>query len=115
LNIPEDFERQSSEVELVIFRVVQETLANVHRHSGSKTAMIDVRREGNAIHLSVQDQGHGIAPEKLAEILTKGSGVGFRGMRERLRQLHGKMEIQSGDSGTRIAVTLPAQSSATSN
>jgi signal transduction histidine kinase/CheY-like chemotaxis protein len=110
LNIPEDFERQSREVELVIFRVVQEALTNVHRHSGSKTAIIDLRREGGAIHLSVQDQGRGIAPEKLAAIRTKGSGVGFRGMNERVRQLKGKMQIQSGDGGTRITVTLPAQS-----
>jgi signal transduction histidine kinase/DNA-binding response OmpR family regulator len=109
LNIPEDFERQSREVELVIFRVVQEALTNVHRHSGSKTAVIDLRREGDTIHLSIQDQGRGIAPEKLAAIRTKGSGVGFRGMSERVRQLNGKMQIQSGESGTRITVTLPAQ------
>ena len=109
LNIPEDFERQSRETELVIFRVVQEALTNVHRHSGSKTAVIDLRREGDAIHLSIQDQGRGIAPEKLAEIRTKGSGVGFRGMRERIRQLKGKIHIQSDKTGTRITVTLPAQ------
>ena len=110
LNIPEDFERQSREVELVIFRVVQEALTNVHRHSGSKTAEIDLRREGDTIHLSIQDQGRGIAPEKLAGIRTKGSGVGFRGMSERVRQLKGKMQIQSDKSGTRVAVTLPVQS-----
>jgi signal transduction histidine kinase/CheY-like chemotaxis protein len=110
LNIPEDFERQSREVELVIFRVVQESLTNVHRHSGSKTAVIDLRREGGTIHLSVQDQGRGIEPEKLAAIRTKGSGVGFRGMSERVRQLKGKMQIQSGEAGTTISVTLPAQS-----
>ena len=109
LNIPEDFERQSREVELVIFRVVQEALTNVHRHSGSKTAVIDLKREGDSIHLSIQDQGRGIAPEKLATIRTKGSGVGFRGMNERVHQLKGKMHIQSSDSGTRITVTLPAQ------
>jgi signal transduction histidine kinase/FixJ family two-component response regulator len=110
LNIPEDFERQSRETELVIFRVVQEALTNVHRHSGSKTAVIDLRREGDTIHLSIQDQGRGIAPEKLAEIRTRGSGVGFRGMLERVRQLKGKMQIQSDKGGTRITVTLPAQS-----
>jgi signal transduction histidine kinase/DNA-binding response OmpR family regulator len=109
LNIPEDFERQPREVELVIFRVVQEALTNVHRHSGSKTAVIDLKREGDTIHLSIQDQGRGIAPEKLASIRTKGSGVGFRGMNERVRQLKGKMQVQSGDGGTRITVTLPAQ------
>jgi signal transduction histidine kinase/DNA-binding response OmpR family regulator len=113
LNIPEDFERQSRETELVIFRVVQEALTNVHRHSGSKTAVIDLRREGNTIHLSIQDHGRGIAPEKLAEIRTKGSGVGFRGMLERVRQLKGKMQIQSDKTGTRITVTLPAQTQST--
>src|SRR5580704_15664634 len=109
LDLPEDFERQSREVELVIFRVVQEALTNVHRHSGSKTAVIDLKREGDTIHLAIQDQGRGIAPEKLATIRTKGSGVGFRGMNERVHQLKGKMQIQSSDSGTRITVTLPAQ------
>jgi signal transduction histidine kinase/CheY-like chemotaxis protein len=109
LNIPEDFQRQSRETELVIFRVVQEALTNVHRHSGSKTAIIDLRRESDTIHLSIQDQGRGIAPEKLAEIRTKGSGVGFRGMLERVRQLKGKMQIQSDKTGTRITVSLPAQ------
>lgn len=54
-----------------------------------------------------------MAPEKLAEIRTKGSGVGFRGMRERVRQLNGKLQIQSGEGGTRIIVTLPAQIQAT--
>ncbi len=110
LNIPEDFERQSRDVELVIFRIVQEALTNVHRHSGSKTAEIDLKREDDTIHLSVADHGHGMTPEKLQEIRTKGSGVGFRGMRERVRQLKGKMQIQSDESGTRITVTLPAQS-----
>jgi signal transduction histidine kinase/FixJ family two-component response regulator len=109
LNIPEDFERQSRETELVIFRIVQEALTNVHRHSGSKTAAIDLRREGDTIHLTVEDQGRGIAPEKLTEIRTKGAGVGFRGMRERVRQLKGKMQIQSDQAGTKIIVTLPAQ------
>jgi signal transduction histidine kinase/CheY-like chemotaxis protein len=108
LSIPEDFERQSREVELVIFRVVQEALTNVHRHSGSKTAEIDLRREGDTIHLTVRDHGRGIAPERLAEIRTKGAGVGVRGMRERVRQLKGKMHIQSDQGGTVIAVTLPA-------
>jgi signal transduction histidine kinase/DNA-binding response OmpR family regulator len=110
LNIPDDFQRQSRDVELVIFRVVQEALTNVHRHSGSKTAEIDLRREGDTIHLTVQDQGRGIAPEKLDQIRTKGAGVGVRGMRERVRQLKGNMHIQSGENGTRISVTLPAKS-----
>jgi signal transduction histidine kinase len=112
LNIPEDFERQSREVELVIFRVVQEALTNVHRHSGSKTAEIDLKREGDTIHLSIADRGRGMTPEKLEEIRTRGSGVGFRGMRERVRQLKGKMQVQSDKNGTRITVTLPVQSQA---
>ena len=68
-----------------------------------------MRFEGDIIHLAVQNRGRGIAPEKLAEIRTKGSGVGFRGTRERVRQLKGKMQIQSADGGTRITVTLAAQ------
>ncbi len=101
LRIPEDFQRHSREIELVIFRVVQESLTNVHRHSGSKTAEIRIDRNGDKIHLTIQDTGRGIPPERLAEIRTRGSGVGFSGMRERVRQLDGQMQIHSDKTGTK--------------
>jgi signal transduction histidine kinase/DNA-binding response OmpR family regulator len=109
LKIPEEFERLPQETELVIFRIVQESLTNVHRHSGSKTAEIGIRCENGAIHLTVQDWGRGISPEKLVEIRTRGAGVGFRGIRERIRQLKGQLHIHSDKTGTKIDVTLPAK------
>jgi len=78
--------RLPDDVELLIFRLVQESLTNIHRHSGSKTAVIRVARRGDRISVEVQDQGEGISRERLAEIQSQGAGVGITGMRERIRQ-----------------------------
>jgi signal transduction histidine kinase len=107
LNIAEDFGRLPAEMELVVFRLVQESLTNIHRHSGSKTAYIRISRKPDLITLEVEDQGKGMSPEKLAEIQSRGSGVGIRGMQERVRQFEGAMKVESGSSGTRIVVTIP--------
>jgi signal transduction histidine kinase len=108
LIIPEDFGRLSGEMELAIFRVVQECLTNVHRHSGSTNALIRVGREGDRVFLEVEDNGTGMSPERLLRIQTQGSGVGIRGMRERVRQLNGHLDIQSNTNGTKVSVTFPA-------
>jgi PAS domain S-box-containing protein len=108
LSLPEGLERFSRDTELVIFRVVQECLTNVHRHSGSKTAAIGVSLFDDSIAVEVKDSGKGISAEKLSEIQTNASGVGIRGMRERVRQLGGQVSIQSNGSGTTISVLLPA-------
>jgi signal transduction histidine kinase len=107
LTISEDLGRLSAELELVIFRLVQECLTNIHRHSGSKSAMIKIERRAESAFLEVQDRGGGIAPAKLAEIQSGYSGVGIRGMRERVRQLGGELNIESNESGTKVTVTLP--------
>jgi PAS domain S-box-containing protein len=109
-NISEEFGRLPRDMELVVFRVVQECLTNIHRHSGSKVAAIQICREADRVLVEVRDRGKGISPEKLAEIQAKGSGVGIRGMRERLRQFHGEMIIQSDSSGTTVLVTIPLKS-----
>jgi PAS domain S-box-containing protein len=109
LTISEDLGRLPPELELILFRLVQECLTNVHRHSGSKSATINVDRQGDSVSLEIQDQGHGIPPERLAKIQTHGSGVGIQGMRERVRQFHGEMSIESDGSGTRIFVILPVE------
>jgi signal transduction histidine kinase len=90
-------------MELVIFRLIQECLTNVHRHSGSKTALIRIGRDEGRIRIEVADQGKGISRERLAEIQAGGAGVGIRGMRERVRQFNGEMKIESNGSGTTIA------------
>jgi two-component system NarL family sensor kinase len=107
LRIPANFGRLPSQMELLIFRLVQECLTNIHRHSGSKTAQIEIQREGENVHVTVQDQGAGISAQRLAEIQSHGSGVGIRGMRERVRQCHGDLVIESNGSGTRVYASLP--------
>ena len=106
-DIPENFGRLPHEMELVTFRLVQECLTNIHRHSGSRTASIKVVSEDAQLTVSIQDQGNGMSPARLAEIQSRGSGVGIRGMRERLRQFQGQMHIDSDSSGTRVVVTIP--------
>src|SRR5580692_8991703 len=107
MRIPDNFGRLPSEMELLIFRLVQECLTNIHRHAGGKTAQIDIEREGENIHVAVEDQGGGMSPERLAEIQSRGTGVGIRGMRERVRHFLGDLVIESNDSGTRVYATLP--------
>jgi PAS domain S-box-containing protein len=107
LNIPENFERLAPEMELAIFRLVQECLTNIHRHSGSKTAVIRIARKGDTIHAEVQDQGKGMSQERLAEIQSQGVGVGIRGMSERVRHIHGELTVDSNALGTKITAVFP--------
>jgi signal transduction histidine kinase len=110
LIISEDFGRLSPDMEIVIFRLVQECLTNIHRHSGSKSATIRLACREESVLLEVEDYGKGIPPDKLAQIQTQGSGVGIRGMGERVRQFDGKIKIESSGSGTKIIVVLPLTS-----
>ena len=107
LKISENFGRLPSDMELLLYRLVQESLTNIHRHSGSKTALIRIEREENNVHLRVEDKGTGMSPERLAEIQSHGTGVGIRGMRERVRHFHGDLVIESDGSGTRVHAILP--------
>ena len=108
LDLPEDFERLSGEMETAIFRVVQECLTNIHRHSESSVAKIHVRHRHDQVFVSIEDKGKGIPLEKQQEMATTGTpGVGIRGMRERLRQLGGTLDIRSNGHGTTVTVQLP--------
>jgi two-component system NarL family sensor kinase len=109
LNVPDDLERFAPELELAIFRLVQECLTNIHRHSGSKTAVIRIAREPDKIYAEVQDHGKGISQERLAEVHSKGVGVGISGMRERVRQCNGELIIHSNPLGTKITATFPVK------
>jgi PAS domain S-box-containing protein len=111
LQVPKNFGRLPSEMELVIFRLVQECLTNIHRHSGSKSALIRIERQENTIHVRVEDQGRGMSPERLAAIQSQGTGVGIRGMRERVRHFRGNLIIESNGSGTKVYATLPLKTS----
>ncbi len=103
LDVSADFGRLPREMELVVYRVVQECLTNIHRHSGSKTAVIRLVRDGEIFSLEVEDAGKGIPPEKLNLLQLQGAGVGLRGMRERIRPFDGQMNIISNDGGTTIS------------
>lgn len=109
LSLAEDFGRLPGDMELMIFRLVQECLTNIHRHSGSKTAKIRISRDAETVFLEVQDQGQGMPAAKLAEINAQRSGVGIAGMRERVRHFRGAINIQSSDQGTRISFRFPVQ------
>lgn len=105
----ENFDRLPEQIELTLFRVVQECLSNIHRSSGSKTARVELVREKKSVRLEVSDQGRGIPPEVLAEFQRVGvsTGVGLSGMRERVRQLRGTFQLEPGSPGTRIWILLP--------
>jgi signal transduction histidine kinase len=109
LNIPSDFERLPPELETTIFRVVQECLTNIHRHSGSRVAAIRVIRDGNEVKVEVRDQGKGMpsggdgSPRKV--------GVGIQGMRERIKRFGGRFEVRSDKKGTTVLATVPVPSS----
>jgi signal transduction histidine kinase len=98
-------------MELVIFRLVQECLTNIHRHSGSKSASIRLTQEVNQIILEVRDAGKGMASDRLTEVQSGRSGVGITGMRERLRQFEGTLDIESDTLGTRVFATIPVAKS----
>ena len=107
LSVSPDVGRVPREMELVVFRLVQECLANVHRHSQSKSATVQLNRGEDSLTVEVQDRGKGISEKRFAEIQSGGAGVGVRGMRERVRQFGGNMHIASSDSGTCVKVILP--------
>jgi PAS domain S-box-containing protein len=107
LDIPSNFGRLPNDTEIAIFRIIQECLTNIHRHSGSDTAAIRIRREGSRLQVQVADSGKGMSKEKLRDLNTSGrTGVGFGGMRQRMSQLGGTLEIQSDSGGTAIRVSL---------
>jgi two-component system NarL family sensor kinase len=109
VNISPDLGRLSTEVEMALFRVVQESLTNVHRYSGSPDAEISVVGTPDAIQLEVVDHGKGIEAGT-ARVKVEGIaalGVGIPGMRERLRQLGGQLEVDFGRDGTRVSASVP--------
>jgi len=101
--------RFSADKETALFRIVQESLTNVLRHSGSRTALLRFSAHSGTAQVSIEDQGKGMDIQKLAANSGQTLGVGIGGMRERLRQLGGKLEIHSQPGGTRVVATLPVE------
>jgi PAS domain S-box-containing protein len=109
LQVADGVGRLSQPVELALFRVVQEALTNIHRHSGAKDAHIKLARSDGIASLEIRDSGKGMSPELLSA-QAQGKqivGVGILGMRERLSQLGGSLEIESSKSGTTVRASVP--------
>ncbi len=106
---PRGVARFDPSAELALFRTLQECLTNIHRHSGSKTAAIKIEADDDRLALEVRDQGKGIEPETLGEWFgnKRRTGVGISGMRERMKDLGGTLEIQSSSAGTVVRATIP--------
>jgi PAS domain S-box-containing protein len=106
-------DRLPGDLELVLFRVLQESLTNIHRHSGSSTAFIRCECIGDTVTLTIRDAGKGIAPEVLERYQKDGvaTGVGLAGMRERVRELGGTLQIDSDSKGTQVTISVPVSAS----
>jgi PAS domain S-box-containing protein len=108
-----NFGRLNSDLEVAIFRVVQECLSNVHRHSDSPQATVRLLRSSDEVRLEVQDHVRGIPAEKQSSVPGNyAMGVGLRGMRERILQLGGNLKVESNDGGTTVVVTFPISKAA---
>jgi signal transduction histidine kinase len=116
VEIPEDFERCAQDIETAVFRIVQESLTNIHRYSGSRTADIRVDMSAGIIRVEIQDAGCGL-PQPVKPGSPVGlSGVGIVGMRERVRQLNGEFTIESAPGrGTLVRAVLPVSAAARSS
>jgi signal transduction histidine kinase len=108
-DIPDEPGRLPRPAELVLFRVLQESLTNIHRHSKSLRAEVALHSSPSTVILQIRDYGKGMPREMLTNFLATGTnvGVGLAGMRERVREQGGRFDIQSDKTGTTITVTMP--------
>ena len=109
IHVSPNFGRHSQEIELGLFRVVQESLTNIQRHSGSSTARIDLVRDARTICLTVKDAGKGMGcggrkQNGKAHVPT---GVGIPSMEERVKQVGGRLQVESSGKGTTVSVNVP--------
>jgi signal transduction histidine kinase len=111
LDIVDGAGRLPEATELVLFRVLQESLTNVHRHSGAKRADVSLQMAGNQVILRVRDYGNGMPPAVVQSLREDGAGggVGLAGMTERIREIGGRLEINSSAIGTEIVARVPVR------
>ncbi|MCU1243684.1 MAG: domain S-box [Candidatus Acidoferrum typicum] len=109
LDIPRRLERLSEEAELAIFRIVQASLTNIHLHSGSDQATVKIEHVLEGLAVTIRDRGRGIPSGVLERSpLGKGAGVGIAGMKERVKYLGGRLEIESSEHGTQVKAIIPS-------
>jgi PAS domain S-box-containing protein len=111
LEVSSDMPRLPQEIEMAMFRIVQESLTNTHRHSESSTATIRLGVNRNEVQLEVRDNGKGLSKPRIGGRVTA-LGVGITGMSERVKELNGQMNIESDACGTSVRVTLPLEATA---
>ena len=116
VDISKQAERLPRDLELVLFRILQETLTNIQRHSKSTRAMVSVEARSEQVSMSVRDFGEGIPKEMLANIEVNGApgGVGLAGISERVREFGGTWDLKSSSAGTEVSVKIPLTSTAAS-
>ena len=115
LDLPQELTRLHPDIEIALFRAVQECLTNIHKHAGSSLVEIRMTQDAKQVRLAITDNGTGIPKERLKRLL-KGAaeiGVGIAGMRERFRELGGSLEIRSNHDGTAVIVAAPVRQTAT--
>ncbi|MHB8484442.1 MAG: sensor histidine kinase, partial [Candidatus Acidiferrales bacterium] len=112
LQMPPGFKRMEPAIELPLFRVLQECLTNIHRHSESKTATVKVEADERKVSLEVSDQGKGLPKRDATLGSGKRLGVGINGMRERLKDLGGTLELYSTNQGTTVRAAIPLRADA---
>lgn len=107
INIP--MKRLPEAIELAFFRILQEALTNVHRHSGSQEVEVDLSADSMNLVLEVKDHGHGLPQDMLDHFQKNGMGVGvgLAGIRERLKELGGELIVLSGPSGATLRAVIP--------
>jgi signal transduction histidine kinase len=110
LDVPDDLGRLPEPLELALFRVLQEALTNVHRHSKSPRADVSLHVFRDEVVLRIRDYGRGIPPEVLERFRLNRAhgGVGLAGMRERIHELGGRLDMDSDGDGTQILVKMPS-------
>jgi len=108
LQLPSERGRMDKDVEVALFRALQEGLTNIHKHSGASEVQVRLARNGEQLELKIEDNGRGMAKSRLRKVIIgTDCGVGIAGMRERVRELGGSLHIYSGGTGTTVAVSIP--------
>jgi len=107
LEAPAELDRLPMDVETALFRIVQEALTNIQRHSGSTVAHIRLEKEANQIRLEIEDEGRGLPEDLREKSALTAAGVGMAAIQQRVRELGGQLQIQSHERGTSIVVTMP--------